>query len=258
MASTTPTGPPTDGDSLMRLAALVTANFGGIDELKPLPPRRRLAAYYYTDGAGSEPDAAFASTWTRILHPEYPLGIPDPRLRARYFKLQIHHLPESRRFRWLLWADARVRFKDLSFIKDSIRHLSTLSPNQRALLVPHPDRNTIEEEYEFIRTQIESGNEYLSARYRIDQMTEQLSQFRRAGKSLTGQLWAGGFWMVENSDLMRGTWDLWHDYDRFPGNMDQLSLPVALNQHHIRPTRLEVNLYDNAFFSIEPHKQRLM
>jgi hypothetical protein len=72
--------------------ALVTANFGGIDEVKALPDHEETDAFYYTDQSVS-PEVA--RTWTRIINPNYPRYDLNPRLRAKYFKLQIHRLDSS-------------------------------------------------------------------------------------------------------------------------------------------------------------------
>ena len=71
--------------------ALVTANFGGIDTILPFPPQRGIDAYYYTEARVlSEADAVAAASWTRVILPDYPRYDFGPRLRARYFKHQIH------------------------------------------------------------------------------------------------------------------------------------------------------------------------
>ncbi len=81
---------------------LVTANFGGIDELKPFPVAAGFDRFYYADRetiARASPEAA--ATWTRLIEPEYPHSDFGPRLRSKYFKCQIHRLPEVQTYRWL-------------------------------------------------------------------------------------------------------------------------------------------------------------
>jgi hypothetical protein len=141
--------------------ALVTAMFGGIDDLKPLPEHSGIDAFYYTDDAGrSAASSHAAATWTRVIVPDYPRHDFNPRLRGRYFKHQIHRLDEVREHRWLVWADSTLRFDDLGFIAEKAAALSRLPARQRALVVPHPERNTISEEYQFIQGGIEAGNPY--------------------------------------------------------------------------------------------------
>src|SRR4051812_42863245 len=105
--------------------ALVTANFGGIDDLKPLPPHDGIDAFYYTDAASFAAAAPPAvKTWTQVIVPNYPRHDFNPRLRGRYFKHQIHRLDEVRNHRWLVWADSSLQFHDLGFVMAAVERLS--------------------------------------------------------------------------------------------------------------------------------------
>lgn len=111
--------------------ALVTANFGGIDAVKPLPAHEGIDAFYYIDQPNADSASAEATkTWTRVIVPNYPRHDFNPRLRARYFKHQIHRLDEVREHRWLVWADGSLQFKDLRFLSERVG--SGAAPNSRA------------------------------------------------------------------------------------------------------------------------------
>ncbi len=233
---------------------LVTANFGGIDEVKPLPRHDEIDAFYYTDAETAEKAShEVASTWTRILVPDYPRHDFNARLRAKYFKIQIHRLCEVERYRWLVWADSSVQFKQLDFLRDRAAALARQSRNRRILLVPHPERQTITQEFEHVESEMRAGNEYLRSRYAAEKMPEQMEHFRRRGWKLDAKLWCGGVWMAENSDLMRRVLDGWWDQNLRYGVMDQLSLPVMLDVHGIEPQALNVHLWDNEYFRYVPH-----
>jgi hypothetical protein len=78
--------------------ALVTANFGGIDDIKTLPQHDGIDAFYYTDAATrSQADQTAIASWTRVLVPNYPRHDFGSRLRAKYFKLQVHRLDDDGR-----------------------------------------------------------------------------------------------------------------------------------------------------------------
>jgi hypothetical protein len=47
---------------------------------------------------------------------------------------------------WLVWADAALRFIDPTFLAEQAKRLGSLPPQQRLLLVPHPERQTVREE----------------------------------------------------------------------------------------------------------------
>jgi hypothetical protein len=245
-------GAPPDG------VALVTACFGGIDAVKPLPPHDGIDAFYYTDAAGAasaDPDCA--RTWTRVVVPDYPRHDFGPRLRGRYFKHQIHRLDEVRGHRWLVWADSSVRFKDLGFVHRAVAELLRRPPLERVLLVPHPERRTISEEFRFIQDAIDGGDPYLRLRYASEKMPEQMAYFRSRGWDLEAPLWCGTVWMIENSEAVRRAFDAWWDQNLRYGLMDQLSLPVILADHGITPTPLDVRLWDNPYFTWISHQREM-
>lgn len=238
--------------------ALVTANFGGIDEPKALPAHEGIDAFYYTDAdtaAACPPETA--RTWTRVVVPNYPRHDFNPRLRGRYFKHQIHRLDEVRDHRWLVWADGTLQFHDLRFVAERAAALAKLPPRRRVLLVPHPDRNTIWEEFRFIQEKIETGDEYLIQRYSREKMPEQMEYFRSRGWNLGSKLWCGTFWMMENAEPLRRAWDAWWDQNLRFGMMDQLSLPVILQDHGIEPQALEVKLSQNDHFRWGHHRRSM-
>ncbi|MCP3138347.1 hypothetical protein [Pyxidicoccus xibeiensis] len=234
--------------------ALVTANFGGLDVVKPLPPRFGIDAFYYTDEATRDATSVEARrTWTRILVPNYPRFDFSPRLRGRYFKHQIHRLDEVRGHRFLVWADASLALHDLDFLREGAKRLAKLPPHKRVLLVPHPDRRTIQEEFDFIESQMSKGDEYLRVRYAEEKMREQMEDFRARGWSLQSPLWCGTIWMMENSELLRSAWDDWWDQNLRFGMMDQLSLHPVLAHRGIEPQPLQINLWNNSHFSWVKH-----
>jgi hypothetical protein len=239
----------------MNEIVLVTANFSGIDTVKPLPPHESIDAFCYTDEeTRAKTPQHIVESWSRVLVPNYPRHDFGPRLRSRYFKHQIHRLDEVRNHRWLAWADASIQLHETKFILEQVEALGRLPAQKRILVVPHPARRTVGEEYEYIKGQIENGSEYLRVRYQAEKMTEQIAFFRQQGWSLDARLWCGGFWIVENSDPLRRCWDdWWNQIIRF-GMMDQLSLPVLLDHHQFDPQTLAVNVYDNAHFMNMAHR----
>ena len=238
-----------------RTLALVTANFGGIDAMKAFPVQTSIDTYYYTDKSVlSRADHSLIASWSRVINPDYPRNDFTPRLRGRYFKHQIHRIPEMERYRWLAWADGSVQFRDPSFLLQEAQRLAVLAPRQRIALLPHPDRKTVREEYEFILQQIEGGNEYLRLRYATEKMTEQMNFFVSQGWNLDAPLWCGTLWLIENNDLIRRCWDSWWDQNLRYGMMDQLSLPVLLCQFGLEPQEMPLNIYNNIFFEWNTHQ----
>jgi hypothetical protein len=234
--------------------ALVTANFGGITSL----PGHRFDSFYYTDAETKEQaDPKALQSWTQVVVPDYPRHDFNSRLRARYFKHQIHRLPEVAGHRWLVWADSCIRFKSTEFIEHSVSRLASRPESDRLLVIPHPDRATVLEEYEFVQGRIAAGSSYLTIRYRDEKLPEQMRYFDGQGWDTGAPLWCGTFWIVENSDFFNRIWDDWWDQNLRFGMMDQLSLPVLLAAHEVNPNKLDVVLWDNEFFTRAEHRANM-
>lgn len=233
--------------------ALVTANFGGIDMVKPLPPRMGIDAFCFTDSATLEAtDPSVSRTWTTIAVPDTDT-LPGARLRSRYFKHQIHRLPQTQACRWLVWADSSIAFKELAFIPDIVRTLQGLAPAQRLLLIPHPDRESVRQEIAFVESQLSQGNEYLCVRYGSDRIAQGKEHLLSRGFSLDAKLWCGGFWVIENNPILHQAWDAWWSYTLRFGMQDQFYLPAALAECGLMPQPANFALRHNPHFDLVKH-----
>lgn len=217
--------------------ALVAANFGAIDPIHPLPDHSGIDAFYYTDSPID------GGNW-KTIRPNYPRYDFDNRLRAKYFKLQIHRLSEVKNHRWLVWNDSSLRYhSDISFINAWTKRLEALPKHQHALFIPHPDRTTISEEFLFIMERMRLGDQYLISRYAKEHMMEQIADIGEDGK-----LWCGGFWIVENTPLYHNFLNDWWDHSLKFGIMDQLPIPSLFKKHGIDPQVFPVNTYLNQYW----------
>lgn len=239
----------------MEKIAFVSAAFGGIDSIKPLPTHHGIDAFCYVDEpAYAQASRATLATWTRVIIPNYPRHDFGPRLRSHYFKHQLYRLDEARAHDWLVWSDSSCRFRDMSFIPEWVARLEKLPPQKRLLLIPHPERKSVQEEYDAVQTAIAGGSNYLRVRYANEKMPEQMEYLRQHNwNAAESKLWCGTVWMIENSDLLRQCWDDWWDQVLRFGVMDQLSLPFILDRHGLDPQILDVHLYENVFWKHEGH-----
>jgi hypothetical protein len=233
------------------MISLVTANFGGIDDVKELP-KSNIQSFLYTDQKDK------TDSWNHVINPDFPRHDFSSRLRGRYFKHQIHRLDEIKDSRWLVWADSNVDFFDMSFIEETAELLSKRSENQRAAVLAHPWRKTVRNEADYILNSIENGNEYLRIRYENEKISEQIKYFESKGWDLDSPLWCGTVWMIENNNLMHRTLDSWWDQNLRFGMMDQLSFSVIMKDHGITPYVWTLNLTDNDFFNWGGHRVDLM
>jgi len=238
--------------------ALVSVCFGGIDEVKRFPFIDGIDTFLFLDEPTRQAaDPTALKTWTRVIVPDYPRHDFGPRLASKYFKLQIHRLPELEHYRWLGWADASLLFHDASFMLGLTEWLAAQRSHQRIALLPHPERATVREEYDFISAQIAAGNEHLRVRYADEKLDEQMRFFADRGWNLDAPLWASGFWIIENSSQIAWCWDAWWHQNIRYGMMCQLSLPMVLAQFGLEPRPVQLNIYANEHFEWVPHP-RLM
>ena len=132
-----------------------------VDEIKQLPALNGLDAYLFTDKEGLERiPKKVRNTWTRIIVPDFPRRDFSARLTARYFKHQIQRLEISDKYKYLMWADCSLKFRDLKFITSEVKKLKKLKARDRVMMVPHPERKTVYEEYKYITEEIKTGNDY--------------------------------------------------------------------------------------------------
>jgi len=198
-------------------------------------------------GTGSE----VIATWDKlIVNPT--IGYNDePWIRSRFFKQQIHMLPEMEKYDTLVWADASLLFSDMGFINVLWDYLPNMPANERALFVPHPDRRTVKDEFDFVCSRIRQGDKYLIDRYSVSQMTDQMSFLEASGINCADtKLWCAGFFVLENSQKLHGCLNHWWKQTQNFGRMDQLSLSAAfsLNGVSVRAFKKGMNIYRNEFF----------
>lgn len=222
--------------------ALVTANMGGLDPLFALPPHPGVDAFYYTD----RPDAV-PSGWTG----SFVVGDGNPRLLAKRFKCQAHRLAEVQGCRWLAWADASFEFRSLDFL----HAWAALAGDEGAcaVLVPHPDRGTVAEEYAYVLRQIAGGNKYLSSRYSAEVLRCERAHFSRTHELEKLRLWAGGMWLFANVPRTHEFLNSWWDCVLRFSILDQTSMSPLLADHGIEPVAFSGNLYDNQHWVRHPH-----
>lgn len=236
--------------------AIVCANFGAIDKVHPLPASPHVQGFYYTDGVTLVDSEHSLGAWT-VVKPQYPVNGFDFRLKSRYFKHQIHRLDEVQDFDWLVWIDSSIAFREVNFVIEEVRRLSLLPSYQHFLGVPHPQRDTVRQEYEFISGEIDKGNLYVIDRYGKARMKDQIAWFEKQGYNPDASgLYCGGFWIVANTDRYRRAFDDWWDQNLRFGLMDQLSLPMMLRKHGIEAQTLNVTITDNAHFHRIEHRRR--
>lgn len=226
------------------MISLVTACAGGIDPALPLPAHPPGVTSIYFRDEPLPPDVA--ATWSKSLPIQ---ASADPRLAAKRIKCRLPFLPEVSRAERLVWADSCMEFSDLGFLLD----WADLSVGERAVLVPHPDRKTVAEEYEYVLGQLRARSRYLTSRYAIEPLERERDHFARSHDLSKLPLWAGGVWMFPQSYRSRLFFDSWWEVVQQFSIFDQCAISPLLVEHGIEVVSADVHLYRNAHFTRRPH-----
>lgn len=92
----------------------------------------------------------------------------------------------------------------------------------------HPDRNTINEEYEFLKLKMQEKNKYLYPRYMNELLEEQMMEIRSDKSFIDDRLFASTAFVYKNNSRTRAMLkEWWYHISRYH-TIDQLALPYVL------------------------------
>lgn len=225
----------------MARVLLVSANLGGLDPIFPLPAEPGVDSVYFTDQSGPAPG------WGSVVRVT-PRG--NPRMEAKRYKCQINRLNEASGYDWLAWADASFRFRSIAFLP-LLAGVGT--DGLRAALIPHPDRETVADEYTYILRQIGRGNPYLSSRYPTMDLLRERAYFSVRHDLSRLPLWSGGLWLFARGPRSDEFFDRWWDTVSRFSVFDQAAISPLLVETGIEPLPYNVNLYRNWAFERVHH-----
>ena len=143
------------------------------------------------------------------------------RLQARIIKTMGWQLvPIADKY---IYMDASFRLAK----ENSVEWLVSQLGNKDTAFFHHPDRNTIREEAEFLRTK--STSRYIQRRYHGEQLDAQLAEiFSQSYNDTT--LYAGGVFIYMNTPRVHNMLKEWWYHNSRYHLDDQLSLPYCLHQ----------------------------
>jgi hypothetical protein len=188
---------------------IVTANCGNFDpEVDPVPQRL---------------PANVKLSFTRYNDANFPRRIHSmtPRLQARIPKCFAWDMPASLGSDIYLWVDNSCA---LLHPDSTSWFLDQLGDNSIAVF-RHPDRKTVQAEYEFLKEKLQEKNKSLTCRYEGEDLEGQM-------RELVGEypLYASTAFIYRNhSATQMALTEWWGHISRFH-SIDQLSFPRAL--HH--------------------------
>ena len=183
--------------------ALVTAVFGGIDSLKPVPPQSVACDYH-----------VFTEWTSPGLFPDL-----DDRMRAKFFKLQTHHILSQ--YDAYIWIDGSVEVTTDKFVEQILRYM----PLYGVTLNKHPFRKGIVEEAAFITDGVAAGNPYLSARYAPAIIDAEVKFCLSEGYKDDWGLYECGIFARPNNARVNAFFDAWWEHCLKWSCFDQNAFP---------------------------------
>lgn len=143
--------------------AVVTAIFGGKDTPKPFPAQSVSCDYF---------------CFTEENSPVPLPNLPD-RLKAKYFKLQMHRVLPG--YDAYIWIDGNIQVTSQDFVKVMTENLHGIRIQR------HHERETIKEEIDFI---LASENPYLTTRYGAQPLKEEYEYYLSQGMPESAPLYS--------------------------------------------------------------------
>jgi hypothetical protein len=158
-----------------------------------------------------------------------------PRMQAKIPKfLAWEYFPG---YDYYIWMDGSVRIKSPNFIKKIL----SLIGRHDMMVMKHPERNSIGQEFAYVDTLMRAGSIYLNSRYAGEAMGEQVSLYLNTPGFVDDRLFACTYFCYTGL-LTRQKPEFFSDWYyhccRY-SVQDQLSLPFLLYKHNINYTQFD-------------------
>ena len=199
--------------------AVVSANLGGFDEPVAHVPQEGVDVQYHA--------------FTDAIFPPRPRAM-TPRLQAKIPKMFAWDLLPG--YDAYLWLDASLQLSK----PDSVAWFVAQMNGRDIAVFRHPDRLTIAEEADFLRTKMAHGSRYILARYQGEDLDGQMAAI---GKSSGLRLFAAGAFIYKPTPMVQAAFkDWWVHASRFH-IIDQLAFPFVLHEWGVNPSVIDEDIY---------------
>ena len=209
--------------------AIVSANFGGIDNVLPIPDQ----TFPFDRKVYTEENSPF------------PLPNLDNRTKARYIKEKMHRfIPEYDVF---IWLDGRVQVTSKLFVENFLQKLN----GHDMVCTLHSERKDIYSEMEFILWTMNKGNHYLISRYGHQSIRKEFDFYTANKMPKTFPLFSSGMWARWNNEKCNDMCDEWFMRNIEYSNFDQTMLSFVAWKHNMKIATIP---YENQFYKVLKHK----
>jgi hypothetical protein len=219
--------------------AVCTAIFGGMDTPKPFPEQSVPCDFFCFTEANSP----------------VPLpNLPD-RLKAKYYKLQMHRiLPD---YDFFVWIDGNIEVKSPDFVKTMVDSAGVGISIQR-----HHERQTIKEEIDFI---LASDNIYLTTRYGAQPLKQEYEWYLAGGMPENTPLYSCNIFGykhitrshgLDTTDFFDKWWSTVLEWSWFDQSAFSYLVWLLLRYGPVKANTVSLGpMFDNPFFTLHPHNK---
>lgn len=216
----------------MSSVAVLTANLGGFDDpVDPVPQVTQIPYKFH-----------------RFTDENFPpiMGL-TPRLQYRIPKMFGWQMFPS--YDYYIWLDGSVSLMQ----EDSINWLLEQLGNADIAVFKHPWRDTIKEEVDHVEEKLQSGNSYITSRYKNGLHKEQYADILLDTDYFDSKLYASTAFIYRDSEHMRDVLRMWWLHTSRYFTVDQIVFPYILKDSDVKV--IEENPFKGKYVSlVSSHK----
>lgn len=212
--------------------ALITAIFGELDDLKPVPEQSVPVDKFCFTNNPNIPAGEFRG-WN-VIHPDYPRYDLKNRIKAKFFRTMSHTVKELLPYDIVIWLDGSIDIIHPEFVQYMTQYVERFG----LVCFKHSVRDCIYEEARISK----EGPKYVG-----EPIDEQIAQYRSEKyPERYGLIETGCFAKMINpatNHIMEHWWleNIKYSYQ------DQISLPYVLWKNYYNPLVLHKNIHDNEY-----------
>lgn len=211
--------------------AVVTAVFGGMDDISPIPPQSvEYDRFIFTEA-----------------NSPFPLQGLSDRHKAGYFKLQTHQFLDHR---IIIWLDGNIEVTSPDFIA----YLRDQIDFYLMAIGKHPERADAYEEAAHISQQLSKGDKYHTVRYDKSAIEKEGAYYSSQGYPQGFGLWWCGIFVRWNWIRMNRFFDSWWNQSLRWANFDQNAFSFEVWKRGAGVNTIKWEPYfKNEYFTIKRH-----
>jgi sarcosine oxidase delta subunit len=213
--------------------AVITANVGNFEKPAEQPKQTVACDFFHFN------DQNF-SLRTKAL---------TPRLQARIAKMFGWQLAPG--YDYYIWVDSSCTLTG----PDSLKLFLKKAEDVDVVVFKHPNRNTIQEEADYLKYRLSINCPYITPRYKNELIDEQLAEIQADKDFVDQNLFASTGLVYKNNEKVRDMMKEWWYHTSRYHSIDQLSLPYVLAKSGLKVNVLPDKYSDSPYITYVRNKK---